>query len=174
MSPPTQLTHIVSLSTAPDPETFLRDITSLFMEYQAFLGIPLDFQNFQDELDNLPGKYAPPKGNLYLVLREQTPIGCGAFYPLCEDICEIKRLYLTAETRGHGIGKQLFERLLNDIQALGYAKVRLDSLKRLESATKLYGHYGFYPIPPYNENPHPDVYYLECDFALGQDASTDL
>jgi hypothetical protein len=39
----------------------LTHIRQLFREYAAQLGIPLDFQNFEDELAALPGKYAPPR-----------------------------------------------------------------------------------------------------------------
>jgi hypothetical protein len=39
------------------------DLTrDLFREYSSFLGIDLGFQDFDKELVELPGEYAPPDG----------------------------------------------------------------------------------------------------------------
>ncbi len=140
-------------------------IKTLFREYQAFLAINLDFQDFEAELAGLPGKYSPPKGDLFLAVLDDEPVGCGAFYPMQEAICEIKRVYVKPQTQGHGIGKKLFRHLIESAAQAGYRYVRLDSLKRLDKAANMYRAFGFYEIEPYNENPHNDVYYMELDLA---------
>lgn len=150
-------TEIIEVTTPKHMEA----IRALFIEYQDFLGVDLCFQDFQAELDTLPGKYALPKGNLYLALKEGEPVGCAAFYPLESDTAEIKRVYVKPSTQGSGLGKALFERVLADAKAAGYKMVRLDSLRRLEKAYQLYLKYGFKEVAPYNVNPHPDVYYME-------------
>lgn len=139
----------------------LPSVKELFREYEATLNIPLDFQGFEEELAGLPGKYAPPKGNLWLVCESGMPAGCVAVRPLEEGVCEIKRLFVRSAFAGHGIGRALMDTAIAFAKQAGYAKLRLDSLKRLKAAAMLYKRYPFYEIPAYNENPHPDIYYLE-------------
>lgn len=139
----------------------LEAVKALFCAYQDFLDIPLEFQQFEMELANLPGRYAPPAGNLYLVLWEQRPAGCAAFYGMSEEICEMKRVFVLPEFHGKGIGRQLVERLIQDATQTGYRFMRLDSFRWLESAYGIYRKFGFYEIAPYNQYPHPDVYYME-------------
>ncbi len=141
----------------------LNAVRVLFKAYQDFLGIPLDFQDFEAEMANLPGKYSPPTGELYLALSHGDAVGCAAFYQMAEGICEIKRVYVIPTAQGLGLGKALFQRVLCDAKKLGYHYARLDSLKRLHKAAKLYHAVGFYEIAPYNINPHEDVYYMELD-----------
>lgn len=144
----------------------LEAVKALFQAYQNFLGIPLEFQHFEVELVGLPGKYAPPTGNLYLALWEQQPAGCAAFYGMSEGICEIKRVFVLPEFHGKRVGRQLVERLIQDATRAGYRFMRLDSFRRLESAYRLYQSLGFYEIAPYNQNPQQDVYYMEKRLTL--------
>lgn len=139
----------------------LAAIRALFMEYQNYLDIDLDFQQFGVELADLPGKYASPRGRLLIARCGDEIAGCVAFYPMNEEICELKRLYVRRSHAGKGAGKALFETALHEAKRAGYTCMRLDSLRRLKEAGKLYEAYGFREIAPYNTNPHADVYYLE-------------
>jgi ribosomal protein S18 acetylase RimI-like enzyme len=144
-------------------EQYLDAAKILFREYQESRGLPLDFQNFDKEIDSLPAKFVPPSGALYVAFWGQQPVGCVAFYEWGPGICELKRLFVKPETQGKSIGRKLMERAILDAKNAGYRFMRLDSLRRFEAAGNLYPKLGFYDIPPYNENPYDDVYYMQLD-----------
>jgi putative acetyltransferase len=136
----------------------------LFREYQAFLGVDLCFQGFEEELAGLPGKYADPGGAILLAQHQGEFIGCVAVRPLKGEICEMKRLYVKPSAQGFSAGRLLAEAIITKAKKLGYQKMQLDTLKRLERALVLYEKLGFNPISPYYANPLDEVVYLQLDF----------
>lgn len=142
----------------------LTALKQLFQDYLTFLEIDLTFQNFQQELDQLPSKYAPShRGQLYLAQYEGQFVGCAGLYQFSETIAEVKRVYVDPNYQGKGIGRALMEVAIADAKAFGYEQLYLDSLKRLGNARRLYEKLGFVEIPPYNVNPYDDVYYMALD-----------
>lgn len=97
------------------------------------------------------GKFFPPSGRFYLVESQGTFVGVGCLKRLAPAIGEIQRMYVQPRARGAGAGRRLVERLLEDARSLGYAKVRLESLKALGAAHALYRSVGFVEIDPYAE-----------------------
>jgi len=138
-------------------------VRRLFEEYARELGIDLAFQGFADELDQLPGVYAPPDGRLVLAKEEGEIVGVAALRRLDPDVCELKRMVVRKDQRGRGIGRRLADAIVAEARELGYRAMRLDTLARLRPATRLYRSMGFVEIPPYRPNPHDDVVYLELD-----------
>lgn len=138
-------------------------VKGLFQEYAESLGFDLEFQGFAEELATLPGRYAPPAGRLLLATLDGAPAGCVALRPLERDVCEMKRLYVRPACRGHGVGRILARRIIDEAQSAGYRRMRLDTLPSMAAARRLYAEFGFRPILPYYPNAVPGTAFLELD-----------
>ena len=114
---------IVPVETAEQIQT----IRQLFREYEKWLGMSLCFQSFEEEISGLPGKYARPEGRLYLANIDGEAVGCIALRTIGVGICEMKRLFLTDEARGQGIGKELIGLIIADAREI-VMQMRLDIL----------------------------------------------
>lgn len=136
---------------------------SLFREYAESLDFDLDFQDFERELDGMPGAYGPPTGRLRLALLDGKAVGCIAIRALEGEICEMKRLYVQPAHRRRGIGRMLAEAGVQDARELGYQSIRLDTVPTMAAATELYRSLGFVEIEPYRYNPLSGAIYLELD-----------
>jgi len=133
----------------------------LFVEYADSLGFDLCFQNFDEELANLPGEYAPPSGCLLLARYNGRAAGCIALRRLSDSICEMKRLYVKPEMRGLKIGRKLAEAVIAEVRRIGYTHIRADTLPSMETARALYASVGFKGIKPYCYNPIEGAIFIE-------------
>lgn len=144
-------------------EPLLQQVRDIFREYQASLNIDLCFQDFEKELLDLPGKYAPPQGRLYAAFSDGLLAGCIALRSFQEEQCEIKRLYVRPQFRGQHIGKQLLKHVITEAQHIGYRQVLLDTLDEMTAARSLYYSVGFREIPPYCFNPANEAIFMCLD-----------
>lgn len=129
----------------------LAAVADLFAGYAASLPVDLGYQDFDGELAALPGKYAPPAGELFLARdADGAPLGCVGLRPLPDDgCCEMKRLFLRPAARGLGLGRALTEAVIDQARRIGYRELRLDTLAGMAAAQALYRSMGFERIEPY-------------------------
>jgi ribosomal protein S18 acetylase RimI-like enzyme len=140
----------------------ITEVRRLFLEYAEWLAIDLSFQNFEEELARLPGDYSAPDGRLLVAEQEDRVAGCVALRPLDPETCEMKRLYIRPEYRGSGLGRQLVLAIMAEARAIGYKRIRLDTLPQMSAAQGLYESLGFREIEAYRFNPVPGTRFLEA------------
>jgi len=133
----------------------------LFEDYARSLDFDLGFQDFAVELKNLPGDYAAPHGCILLATHEERIVGCVALRKWSETVCEMKRLYVKPELQGCGIGRSLAQAIILKARALGYKRMRLDTLSSMRAANQIYASLGFCPIEPYRHNPLEGAQFYE-------------
>lgn len=135
----------------------------MMLEYARSLGFDLCFQGFEEELRQLPGKYAPPAGRLFLAFCDERPAGVIALRAMEESgVCEMKRLYVRPEFRGHQIGRKLARYLIQEAAKMGYAQMRLDTVPgNHDHAIAMYRELGFREVVPYYRSPVDRTLFME-------------
>lgn len=140
----------------------------MLREYVDWIGLDLAFQEINEELDGLPGEYAPPRGALLVAEDRNRLVGMIGLRPLDEGVCEMKRLFVRPERRGRGLAKQLIARVLEEARRLGYNEIRLDTLPMMGDAQSLYVSMGFYDIAPYYTTPIAGTRFMALRLRSGQ------
>ncbi len=143
----------------------LDEIRQLFREYANSLEIDLCFQDFEEELKSLPGKYSEPDGRLYIAYLDNKVVGCIALRRYDDIRAELKRLFVRNGYRGLGISKRLIQRIIQDALDIGYHSILLDTLDTMKPAIGLYTSIGFKEIESYYDNPIEGAKYFELDLS---------
>jgi ribosomal protein S18 acetylase RimI-like enzyme len=137
------------------------EVRQLFLEYAQSLGFSLCFQGFDEEMATFPAKYVGRGGFLLLGAVDGKPAGAVGLWSLGDGACEMKRLFVRPEARGHGLGRRLALALMQGARERGYALMRLDTLTTMTEAIALYRSLGFEDAPPYTENPLAEALFMQ-------------
>ena len=148
---------IVPAASAQD----FADIRILFGEYSGLVAEALCFQNFDQELEALPGGYAPPGGILLIARDEDKAAGCVALRRLNTGTGEMKRMYVRNAYHGTGLGRNLAVAVIGEARTRNYERVVLETLPKLAPAIALYRDLGFREIGQYLASPTPGAICFE-------------
>jgi putative acetyltransferase len=73
-------------------------------------------------------------------------VGGGGIYPtdgLPHDTCELVKMYLLPQARGHGLGRMMIEQCISQAKQMGYKKIYLETMPELKQALNIYARFGF-------------------------------
>lgn len=94
-------------------------------------------------------EYYLDRGGEFWVVEDQAEIvGTSAYYPYPhrgERAVEIRKMYLSPQARGQGLGKYLLQELERSIVARGYQEIWIETASVLAAAVKLYEANGYQP-----------------------------
>ena len=100
----------------------------LCREYAGLVAEALCFQNFDQELDALPGDYAPPAGALLIARDADMAAGCVALRRIDAGTGEMKRMYVRESCRGSGLGRKLALAIIEEARQRKHSRIVLDTL----------------------------------------------
>lgn len=146
-----------------DGNAYLDQVKQMIIQYTNWLGRDLSFQNLEDELRNLEGKYMPPEGEILVSAQDGAVCGMVAYHRHSDIRCEMKRLYVDPKARGQNLGDKLVTAIIAHARKAGYREMVLDTIQPLKAAIQLYKKHGFQECPPYYKNPMEDVIYMKLD-----------
>ena len=99
-------------------------------------------------------EFAPPEGRLLLARLAGAPVGCGAIRCLSPGMGEIKRMWVSPDVRGLGVGGRILAELEQFARSRQWHIVRLDTNAALIEAIGLYLRSGYREIGRFNDNPY--------------------
>jgi len=138
-------------------------LRGFFQDYAAWMGVNLSFQSFGEEIATLPGRYSPPSGWLFVGEIEGRPAGCVGLLAMSDAMCEMKRMYVAPDARGHGVGTALTLVAIRTARKAGFRRLVLDAIPSMRMAVKLYRELGFTEAPAYYPAPLEGSIYLSLD-----------
>ncbi len=126
-----------------DNKTLATLIRKVFEEHDA----PKQNTVYSDPTtDYLYELFNVPNAILWVAVLNNTIAGCAGVYPtegLPEKHAELVKIYLSADSRGKGIGKALIEKCFVSAKNFGYTHLYLESMPEFATAVNMYAKLGF-------------------------------
>jgi DNA-binding MarR family transcriptional regulator/GNAT superfamily N-acetyltransferase len=140
---------------AVDPEH--PDATYCLAEYTAELNRRSD-RGFDPSVGAtaLPHEVRPPAGEFFVAYLRGQAVGCGAVKHHADAPAEIKRMWISPNARGLGLGRRLLETLEGCALAGGARIAHIETSEVLVEALALYRSSGWSDVPAFNDEPFAD------------------
>ena len=105
------------------------------------------------------GDLRPPRGTFLVARLDGRPVGCGAVKVTEPGVGSIKRMWVSREVRGKGVGRRLLLALESAAAGLGIGLLRLETSRSLHEAQALYRRNGYREVPAFNDDPYADHWF---------------
>jgi ribosomal protein S18 acetylase RimI-like enzyme len=112
-------------------------------------------------LEEAAASYRSPHGLFLLATADDEPAGCGALKFLNESTAELKRMWVSPNCRGLGLGSRLLRSLEAEARFRGYKRMVLDTNGSLTEAISLYKRHGYVEVATYNDNPYAELWFAK-------------
>ena len=101
----------------------------------------------------------PPAGAFLVAYLDGRPIGCGAVKHPGGRAADIKRMWVSGDARGQGIGRRLLGELESLAIQAGARVARLETNGALNEAIAMYRSSGYREVEPFNDEPFADLWF---------------
>ena len=125
-------------------------------------GLEPDPASTDRDLEDIQKYYWQNKGCFYVLKKDDQIIGNFGLYKINDDICELRKMYLSPNFRGRRLGRKMMEAAFEQAKKLGYKSIMLETASVLKEAISLYEKYGFKPYTPDHLSARCDQAYI-CD-----------
>ncbi len=145
------------LASNKDREEVIRLVYGVLVEY----GLEPDPGATDADLQDIEQSYFA-RGGMFFVLEDQgdSIIGAYGLYPLEDQTCELRKMYLDKSHRGRGLGKFLLDSALAQARKLGFQTMTLETASVLKEAIAMYESYGFVQYEPDHMSARCDQAYM--------------
>ncbi len=133
------------------------ELRTLLAGYHAWMDDHADGYDPEAELEgDLQSLQTESAAWAWLARRDGEPVGCVFLYGETDDVAEFKRLWVSPDARGEGLGQQLIETVSEKARQEGYERLGLTTPPWSERAHRLYESMGFERTDPYPETRLPE------------------
>ena len=122
--------------------------------------------NIIQQVTKLSQYYPGGDAKFYVVEVDGLVVGGGGYARLNntepeEGVCELRKMYMLADSRGKGMGRALIQAIINGMKEAGYKVCYLETMSRFEAAVALYHSIGFKACPRRGFTGHPCEVHME-------------
>lgn len=121
-------------------EQIVKIVETILAEY----GYAPDYETSESDIVDLEKTYLDSNGTFEVVVDPEGFVcGTAAVQPISDDTCKLRKMYLTPQIRGRGLGRKLLAHVVDRARQLGFAKMTLETTSRMKEALILYDRFGF-------------------------------
>ena len=134
---------VIRSATNDDRERVFALVSAALEEH----GLRPDPEETDADLRDIEGNYIR-RGGVFEVIEDHhgNLLGTVGLFPMNEETCELRKMYLVPQARGLGLGRHLLEHMIARAREAGFKRITLETASVLKIAIRLYTSAGFVPI----------------------------